>query len=123
MKTPDFPKVIKKGNALVKIYEITLKDNALRHPFVSYRVAAIKNVPQVAYESGNSPQIIHSNYLELVVDADVQRWFAITRPKPRRVVGLRQTGFGARGDANGSTNFQQPQTVIRPVHTSQKDPE
>jgi integrase len=71
--------------------EITLKDNALRHSFVSYRVAAIKNVPQVAYESGNSPQIIHSNYLELVIDADVQRWFAITMPQRRRA-----TGYGKR---------------------------
>jgi integrase len=54
------------------------KDNALRHSFVSYRVAQIKNVPQVAYESGNSPQMIDSNYRELVTEQESAKWFAIT---------------------------------------------
>jgi integrase len=53
------------------------KRNALRHSFVSYRVAQIKNIPQVAYESGNSPQIIDSNYRELVTEKDAKNWFAI----------------------------------------------
>ena len=53
------------------------KSNALRHSFVSYRVAQIKNIPQVAYESGNSPQIIDSNYRELVTEPEAKRWFSI----------------------------------------------
>jgi integrase len=53
------------------------KSNALRHSFVSYRVAQIKNIPQVAFESGNSPQIIDSNYRELVTEKDAKNWFAI----------------------------------------------
>jgi hypothetical protein len=58
--------------------KIELKDNALRHSFVSYRVVSIKNVPQVALESGNSPQMIDSNYRELVTDeGDAQEWFSI----------------------------------------------
>ncbi len=57
--------------------KITLKDNGLRHSFVSYRVAQMKNVPQVALESGNSPNIIDSNYRELVTEIDAQQWFAI----------------------------------------------
>jgi hypothetical protein len=56
------------------------KSNALRHSFVSYRVAQIKNVPQVAYESGNSPQIIDSNYRELVTEQEAKKWFLL-RPK------------------------------------------
>jgi integrase len=57
--------------------EIKLKNNALRHSFVSYRVAMIKNVPQVALESGNSPQMIDSNYRELVTENEAKAWFAI----------------------------------------------
>jgi integrase len=53
------------------------KSNALRHSFVSYRVTQIKNIPQVAYESGNSPQIIDSNYRELVTEQESKKWFAI----------------------------------------------
>jgi hypothetical protein len=57
--------------------KVAWKNNALRHSFVSYRVAQIKNIPQVAYESGNSPQIIDSNYRELVTEPDTKKWFAI----------------------------------------------
>ena len=34
------------------------KRNALRHSFISYRLAIINDVPKVAYEAGNSPRII-----------------------------------------------------------------
>ena len=57
--------------------EVLWKSNALRHSFVSYRVASIKNIPQVAIECGNSPQIIDSNYRELVTDKDAEKWFSI----------------------------------------------
>ena len=57
--------------------KVSWKNNALRHSFVSYRVARIKNVPQVAYESGNSPSIIDSNYRELVTEQESNKWFAI----------------------------------------------
>jgi integrase len=32
------------------------KHNALRHSFVSYRVAETQNIPQTSYESGNTPR-------------------------------------------------------------------
>ena len=53
------------------------KHNALRHSFISYRVADIQNVAQVALEAGNSPRMVFSNYRELVRPADAKRWFAI----------------------------------------------
>jgi integrase len=56
------------------------KHNALRHSFISYRVAEIQNVAQVALEAGNSPKIIFSNYRELVRPADAQKWFGIVPP-------------------------------------------
>src|SRR5688572_27942399 len=42
------------------------KHNALRHSFISYRVAEIQNVGQVALEAGNSPRMIFQHYRELV---------------------------------------------------------
>jgi integrase len=53
------------------------KHNALRHSFISYRVAATQNVAQVALEAGNSPQMIFKHYRELVRPADAVRWFSI----------------------------------------------
>lgn len=72
--------------------EIKLKDNALRHSFVSYRVAATKNVPQVALESGNSPQIIDSNYRELVTEKDAETWFSINRIPKRKTKKSKEQG-------------------------------
>jgi integrase len=53
------------------------KKNALRHSFISYRVADIQNVAQVALEAGNSPQMIFKNYREVVRPAEAKAWFAI----------------------------------------------
>jgi integrase len=55
----------------------TWKKNALRHSFISYRVAAIQNVNQVALECGNSPAIIFRHYRELVRPTEAEKWFAI----------------------------------------------
>jgi hypothetical protein len=61
--------------------------NGLRHSFISYRVAMVKNVAQVALEAGNSPQMIFSNYRELVTPQDAKAWFAIT---PKSVEAMRK---------------------------------
>ena len=53
------------------------KKNALRHSFISYRVAETQNVAQVALEAGNSPQIIFQHYRELVRLKEAAEWFAI----------------------------------------------
>ncbi len=54
------------------------KHNALRHSFISYRVAQTQNVAQVALEAGNSPQMIFQHYRELVRPNDAKAWFALT---------------------------------------------
>lgn len=51
------------------------KPNALRHSFISYRLAILKSADHVALEAGNSPSIIFSNYLELVTEKDAKKWF------------------------------------------------
>ena len=52
-------------------------NNALRHSFVSYRVAQSQNVAQTALEAGNSPAMIFENYRELVTKEEAARWFSI----------------------------------------------
>jgi integrase len=56
------------------------KENALRHSFISYRVADTQNVAQVALEAGNSPGMIFAHYREVVTKDDATKWFSI-QPK------------------------------------------
>ena len=53
------------------------KKNALRHSFISYRVADTQNVNQTALECGNSPAVIFKHYRELVRPAEATKWFGI----------------------------------------------
>ena len=50
------------------------RHNALRHSFVSYRLATIQNTAQVALEAGNRPQMIFHHYevFDSVVEAFVK---------------------------------------------------
>lgn len=54
------------------------KHNALRHWFISYRVAKIKNVNEVAMEAGNSLDMIFKHYRELVTEKEADAWFGVT---------------------------------------------
>ena len=67
------------------------KFNALRHSFISYRVADIQNVAQVALEAGNSPRMVFSNYRELVRPADAKKWFAIEPVTDAKVTPMPKT--------------------------------
>jgi hypothetical protein len=49
--------------------------NVLRHSFISYRLAIVKNEGQVALEAGNSPNVIFKNYRALVKEKAAQAWF------------------------------------------------
>jgi len=56
------------------------KHNALRHTYISARVAESGDVPRVADEAGNSPQVIRTNYLKRMRPAAAVEWFAIAPP-------------------------------------------
>jgi integrase len=60
-----------------KVKAAVWKKNALRHSFISYRVADTQNVNQTALEAGNSPAVIFKHYRELVRPAEAKKWFAI----------------------------------------------
>jgi len=58
---------------------VVWKQNALRHTCISAKVALTKDVPRVAYESGNSVAVIKRHYLDLMSPSVAQAWFAVTQ--------------------------------------------
>jgi integrase len=72
----------------VKAAKVAWKDNALRHSFISYRLAQIQNAAQVALEAGNSPQMVFRHYRELVKPTDAQAWFAIAPATGENIIAL-----------------------------------
>ncbi len=69
---------------------ITLKQNATRHSWISYRLAEVQDVNRVAIEAGNSPQMIYRNYRELVTPLEAQRYFAITPAAATNILPMQQ---------------------------------
>lgn len=63
---------------LAKRAGIAWKHNALRHSYISYRVALTQNIPQTALEAGNSVAMINKHYRELVKPEQAKAWFSIT---------------------------------------------
>jgi integrase len=69
--------------------KLTWKQNALRHSFISYRLAEIQDVNRVALEAGNSPQMIFRHYRELATPEQARTWFEIKPESPANVVHLK----------------------------------
>ncbi len=64
------------------------RQNALRHSFISYRVAETGDVARTSLEAGNSPKMIFRHYREIVDAESAKAWFSITPPtdwKPSEV--------------------------------------
>jgi len=68
--------------------KIKWKQNALRHSFISYRLAEIQDVNRVALEAGNSPQMIFRHYRELATPEQARTWFAIIPEAAGNVVPI-----------------------------------
>jgi integrase len=60
------------------------KRNALRHSYISHRLALMPDTARVALECGNSPDIIFKHYRELVLPDDAKQWFSIVPPDDYR---------------------------------------
>ena len=56
---------------------VVWKKNALRHSYISYRLALMPDTARVALECGNSPDIIFKHYRELVAPEQAHEWFNI----------------------------------------------
>jgi integrase len=67
---------------------IKWKQNALRHSFISYRLAEIQDVNRVALEGGNSPQMIFRHYRELATPEQARTWFSIAPAASNKVIAI-----------------------------------
>jgi hypothetical protein len=56
------------------------RQNALRHSFISYRLAETGDVARTSLEAGNSPKMIFRHYREIVDENDAREWFSIMPP-------------------------------------------
>ena len=74
--------------AFAKEQGIDWPENALRHSYATYRLAAISDTARVALEMGNSPQKLMTNYRELADEHDAAAWFAIGPKRPKNVVAM-----------------------------------
>jgi len=72
------------------------KKNALRHSFISYRLADVQSAAQVALEAGNSPQIIFQHYRELVRPKDAKSWFSVAPGTDGKIVYLDTASDGGQ---------------------------
>jgi integrase len=64
------------------------KANALRHSFVSYRLAQTQNAAQTSLEAGNSAQVVFKHYREIVKPADAVKWFSVAPVAPANVTPI-----------------------------------
>jgi integrase len=62
--------------------------NGLRHSYVSYRVADVANIPQVAMESGHTVKMLQTDYLEVVDKEAAVKWFSIYPELPQNVLPM-----------------------------------
>ena len=86
------------GKQLVKIVH-----NGLRHSFITYRMAILKNAAEVALEARNSPRMIFEHYRELTTAKQATAWFS-TLPDPARSGFLTTpVAFHGQSDAERST--------------------
>ena len=63
---------------------VTWKHNALRHSYISFRLAECADIGRVADEAGNSAEVIRTNYLRRVKPDQGDEWFSIV-PAPETV--------------------------------------
>ena len=75
--------VFLKARKLAKSLGLAWPHNALRHSYISYRIAVVQSAAQVALEAGNSPTIIFKHYRELVTKDEADKWFGILPENPR----------------------------------------
>ena len=61
-----------------RISGVEPKRNGLRHSFISYRLTEVMDAQRVALEAGTSPQMIFSNYRELVTAGMAAEWFELS---------------------------------------------
>ena len=91
------------------------KHNGLRHSFISYRLAIIKNVHQVSLEAGNSPNMVFAHYRQLVRESEAAEWFSIAAPTKKPGTG-EIIPMPATSNAGDAQNTAQKETAPAAAH-------
>lgn len=68
--------------------KIPCPDNAFRHSFITYRVAATGNIDETALEAGNSRDMIFKHYRALVSKDEGAAWFGLTPKSVAKMGGV-----------------------------------
>ena len=58
-------------------FKFDIGANRFRNSFISYRVAETNDIKLVSLESGNSPETIQQEYLEITTPQEATKWFGI----------------------------------------------
>ncbi len=76
-------------NGIKPMKPVKWKQNALRHSYVSFRLAQLGgDAGRVAGECGNSASVIHRHYKELTKPAEAERWFNVRPETADNVITL-----------------------------------
>ncbi len=74
---------------ICKAAGVTWKHNGLRHSFITYRLATIKDAVRTAFEAGNSPQVIRSNYDAVATEGEGKLWFSVVPETAKNVIQMK----------------------------------
>jgi len=87
-ETCDEEKRCAAATATHELSALKWKQNALRHSFCSNRLAVLKSDSATALEAGNSADVIHKRYKELVTERQAKAYFAIAPERPGNVTAV-----------------------------------
>jgi integrase len=76
------------ATATEELSALKWKHNGLRHSFISYRLAVLKDDKATALEAGNSRETIHKHYKVPVPEDDAKAWFAVAPVLPANVMNI-----------------------------------
>ena len=77
--------------ALRQALEIPGRRNGLRHAFISAHFAAYSDEGLTAAQAGNSPDVIHRHYKQLMTRKEGEAWFAVAPEQPANIIPLSAT--------------------------------
>jgi len=62
---------------IAKKLGIVWPQNCLRHTFITHELDRLKNIPQVAYNAGNSVNMVNTRYKGLSTPSEARAWFKV----------------------------------------------